>query len=60
VAQENDLLVDPYDLPGEVLVEIDQEVEGFLEVLRLNLRALSHSTYFRLQRVDVVNGEAIP
>jgi hypothetical protein len=33
MTQKDDLLVDPYDLPGRVLIEIDQKVEGFLEVV---------------------------
>ena len=28
-AEEDDLLVDPHDLPGGVLVEVDEQVEAF-------------------------------
>ena len=38
--KEDDLLADPHDLPGEVLVEVNEKVEGFLEIIRIKLERL--------------------
>ena len=49
-AEEGDLLVDPHDLPGEVFVKVDEKVEAFLEVRRVQRE--------RFQPLDVFEAPA--
>jgi len=39
-AQQNNLPVNPGNLSGKIFVEIDQEVEGFLEIIGIKSESL--------------------